>query len=85
VTNAGNDTVTTYTHAGTRTSPTIANNGLMEPMGITVDANGKIYVANEGCNTVTTYWPSGGRTSLTITRGLNAPTGVAVWLYGTMH
>jgi DNA-binding beta-propeller fold protein YncE len=73
VANPGNNTVTTYTANGAPTTPTITT-GLNGPEGVTVDATGKIYVANSG-NTVTTYTANGKQTTPTITTGLAGPRG----------
>jgi len=50
---------------------------LASPEGVTVDASGKLYVAN-GNDTVTTYDQNGNQTTPTITTGLDLPFGVAV-------
>jgi serine/threonine-protein kinase len=73
------NTLVTYTTDGKPSTPTIT--GLSTPVGVAVDANGKIYVANSGSastpGTITTYNPDGSQTTPTITVGL-APFGVAV-------
>lgn len=52
--------------------------GINAPIGVAVDKNGKIYVANIGNNTVTEYLHGHTSPSTTITTGLSGPYGIAV-------
>lgn len=75
---SSNATVHSYTPDGTPTKPTItiAETNYAVPIGIAVDANGKIYVLNslpEGNpGIVTTYKPNGSPTTPTISTGADA-------------
>ncbi len=71
-----NGSIQTFTSGGVRTTPTITA-GISDPVGIAVDATGKIFVANAGSSSVTTYTAAGLQTSPTIS-GINAINGVAV-------
>ena len=82
ITNAGNNTLTTYKYDGTPTTPTITGS-LNEPQGVAVDANGKIYVANYGSDLVTAYTRYGKRTSLTIY--LRHPQSITVDVNGKIY
>ena len=75
-------TLTTYTKAGKKSSPSIT--GLGEPQGVAVDADGKIYIANFNGSTLTTYDANGVQTTPTIT-GLSNPVGVAVDASGKIY
>jgi sugar lactone lactonase YvrE len=59
--------------------------GVTSPIGITVDANGTLYVANEGTNNVEEYRSGQNEPYQTITDGMDLPLGVTVnqqgWLY----
>jgi hypothetical protein len=59
--------------------------GISEPMGITLDNTGTLYVANSGNNTVTVYAPGTTSPSKTLTDGISAPQGVAVGADGTTY
>ena len=65
VTNALNNSLTTYKYDGTPTTPSITDS-ISDPLGVAVDRNGKIYVANGGSGLVTTYDRFGNRTNPTI-------------------
>ena len=81
VTNGGGET--TYKRNGTQTTPTIA--GQYGTWGLTVDANGKIYITQAfGVDTLTTFKPDGTQTTPTIT-GLGEPYGVAVDANGKIY
>jgi hypothetical protein len=96
VTNIGNTdfmhnpfyTLTTYdATSGAQTTPTIT--GLSdEPLGVAVDARGKIYIVctdgTTGTNILTSYDANGTPAAPTIT-GLNQPFGVAVDAGGNIH
>ena len=69
--------MTTYTSKGKRTTPTITTGKNSFPLGVAVDAKGKIYVNESGNNTLMTYMADGKRSTPTIT-GLNNPQGVVV-------
>jgi hypothetical protein len=71
-----NGSIRTFTPGGVRTTPTITA-GIRDPIGIAVDATGKIFVANAGSSSVTTYTAAGLQTSPTIS-GIKAINGIAV-------
>ena len=80
--------LTTYTLQGKPAAPTIA--GLDAPVGLAVDAHGKIYVANSGSKksgrgSITTYDADGSRTTPTITASLDTPWGIAVDARGKIY
>ena len=79
--NFGNDTLTTYTANGTATSPTVSA-GLDGPVGVAVDAKGKIYVANETGNSLTAYDKTG--VTKLIRRSLPACVRLTTWAGLTM-
>jgi YVTN family beta-propeller protein len=81
---AYDNSVTTYNEDGTQTTPTITA-GLDGASGVTIDAAGRIYVANNGNNTVTTYNADGMQTTPTITSGLSSPSGVTVDVAGRIY
>lgn len=81
---SGNGSVTTYKSDGTQTTPTITAS-IAGPVGLAVDASGKIYVVNLYNNTVTTYNPDGTQTTPTITTGLDNPRGIAVDANGKIY
>ncbi len=56
----------------------VVNTGLSSAVGIAVDRNNKIYVADPQGNRILTFDASGARTSPTITNGLHFPLWVAV-------
>jgi YVTN family beta-propeller protein len=56
----------------------ITNGSLVGPYGATVDANGKLYVANNGSTTVSIFDTAHNNAVLTPITGLNGPGGVAV-------
>ncbi|HLY01468.1 MAG TPA: hypothetical protein VKR56_03120 [Candidatus Cybelea sp.] len=80
-------TVTTYTAAGKRTTPTFRTGA--DPSAIAIDAGGKIFVTNDtgadGKSSVTTYLPDGSRSTPTITRGLHRPAAIAIGANGTIY
>ena len=80
-------TISTYTTAGKAISPTIA--GLDGPVGVAVDASGKIYVANSGSlpntGSIETFNPDGSPASPTITAGLTTPFGITVDANGKIY
>ncbi|HEY3676830.1 MAG TPA: hypothetical protein VGK84_12665 [Candidatus Tumulicola sp.] len=59
--------------------------GISEPMGISLDSAGTLYVANSGNNTVTAYLPGTTSPSKTLTDGISAPQSVAVGSDGTVY
>ena len=59
--------------------------GLDGPIGVALDAAGKIYVTNIFGNSVTTYKPDGTQTTPTITAGLDEPWGIAVDSAGKIY
>ena len=81
------NTISTYTTDGKPSTPTIT--GLDGPVGIAVDAAGKIYVADSSSlpNTgqILTFNPDGSPASPTITTGLSQPFGVAVDANGKIY
>jgi hypothetical protein len=90
VVNRGDATLTTYTANGAPTSPTIT--GLSRAADMTVDAAGKVYIANPNCcggpsdNTVTTYTASGTQTTPTIHFGPDtSPGALAVDTSGKIY
>ncbi|MBV9333753.1 MAG: NHL repeat-containing protein [Candidatus Eremiobacteraeota bacterium] len=75
VTQYSNNSLTKFTLAGKQVWS--ITNGLTTPRAVTVDAHGKIFVAN-GNDTITTYDRNGNQTTPTIKSGLDQPFGVAV-------
>jgi DNA-binding beta-propeller fold protein YncE len=100
VANYNNNTVTVYAAnpSGNVTSAPLAtigggSTGINFPVGVALDASGKIYVANNSNNTVTVYAanPSGNVTSAPLatigggSTGINSPRGVALDASGKIY
>ncbi|MBV8530240.1 MAG: hypothetical protein JO104_02900 [Candidatus Eremiobacteraeota bacterium] len=78
--------VRTYRPDGRPTKPTFKTG--VNPSGMAIDANGKIYVTDDTGShkwSVTTYLPDGTPTTPTITRGLHDPVRVAIGADGTIY
>jgi YVTN family beta-propeller protein len=58
----------------------ITGNGLNIPIGVAVDASGRLYVSNFGANSVSVFDTTKGNAPLTTINGgtLNGPEGLAV-------
>jgi len=85
VANQNNATVTTYNSMGVKVAPNIKVSGPGSgPLGIAVDASGKIYVTVSGGD-VRTYTSHGQPTSPTLTNGVSAPFGIAIAPNGKVY
>jgi hypothetical protein len=61
------------------------SDGLSEPLGVTVDAGGTLYVANARGGDVTIYPAGQTKSSLTLSRGLDEPISVGVDAPGNVY
>ncbi len=69
---------------GVAACPAWATTPLATPLGLAVNANGNLYVANYGGNEILVYNPSYVQTK-TITAGVKGPTGIAFNSQGLMY
>jgi len=71
----------------TGTESTVTQNGLTNPHGVAVDANGNVYIADIGNNRVLKESPSNGGyvESVVASTGLKSPSGVAVDATGNVY
>jgi DNA-binding beta-propeller fold protein YncE len=78
VTNAGNNTVSVLTAAGTPVTGTpYSGSGLNVPSAIAIDASGNAWVADKGSSQLTVF-TSAGTGSHPAVSGLNGPSGVSI-------
>jgi len=81
--NAGGNTVTELSHAGSVLSGSGYVNSLNTPSAIAVDASGGVWVANKGNNTVSKFTIAGTAAAAPYSGGgLNGPTGIAFDSFG---
>ena len=59
--------------------------GISNPVGITLDASGNLYAANDGNGTVTEYASGSGTPSMTYSSGMLDPVDVAVDSHGNVY
>lgn len=88
VAQSGNNQVAAFTNVWNRKGGNYSYSitaGIAAPLGIWIDANGTLYVANSGNNTVTEYPERSGSPSLTISQGISQPWGVIVDAHGTVY